>query len=773
MKLQSARQLPGAPQVMSGDSVVVLRRLTLLLGIGSLLIGGAVLAGGPFNPRNLGFLSATMVALLSYRELSAGRVDRGLVVLCWGFFAGSLVTATMAAGLRTPVLIALPFLQMTIAWVQGRRAVGAMTAIIVVYLVAMVAAEAQGLLPEPVPRSSLAFMTIYGITCLGAAVMSLSMADDFRRQLASANALTDALARKDAERARSEAALQESERRFRSMIEWAPEPIIVHRADRLLYVNSAAVATLGAASAQELMARAVRDLVHPDSMTELMSRTWSGLALGVSSPMIEIKWVRLDGPSIDVQVHSIGLLYDGELAVQTLFQDITDRKAAAAQIEQLAFFDPLTSLPNRRLMLDRLEQALVGSARSRRWAALLLFDLDNFKTLNDTMGHSVGDELLREVARRLRADIRQGDTVARLGGDEFVVILTDVGDLAHARAHVDGAARKILRSLQMPFRLSADQQDTGMRTRQHQCTASIGIAMFLGHAVGGDELMKRADTAMYQAKAAGRNTLMFFDPTMQAIVNQRAALEHDLRRALVDLEFELYCQPQVSHLGKVSGGEVLLRWPHPKKGMVAPAHFIPVAEESGLILQLGYWALETACLRLVQWARQPDLAHLTITVNVSARQFSQGDYVEQVMAVLTSTGANPSRLQLELTESTLVHDVQGVIQKMLQLKDKGVGLSLDDFGTGYSSLSYLKRLPIDQLKIDQSFVSEVLSDPSTAAIVKTIIALGHNLGLDVIAEGVETLEQKQFLANAGCLTFQGYLFARPMPLAGFEQFVRR
>ncbi len=758
---------------MSGDAVVVLRRLALVMGIGSLVIGAVVLYGHPFTPRNLGFLSATVVALLSYRELAAGRVNRALVVMFWGFLAGCLVTATLAAGLRTPVLIALPFLQITIAWVQGRRAVVAMTMAILVYLVAMVAAEHLGWLPEPVPRSSLAYMVVYGVTCVGAGVMALAMADGFRRQLASANALADAMALKESERAQTQTALQESERRFRSMIEWAPEPIMVHRADKLLYVNSAAVAALGAISAQELLARSISELMLPDFLDRAVAHLQATLEVGVSTPMYEVRCARLDGRVIDVQVHSIGLLYDGELAVQTLFQDISDRKAAANQIEQLAFFDPLTGLPNRRLMRDRLEQALVASARNQQWGALLLFDLDNFKTLNDTMGHSVGDELLQEVARRLRSDIRQGDTVARLGGDEFVVILSEVGDSTHAQQHVDGTTRKMLNQLLAPFGLATDPYDPGGGKRNYQCTASVGIAMFLGRSVGGDELMKRADTAMYQAKASGRNALKFFDPTMQAVVNQRAEMEHDLRRALVERQFELHCQPQLSHAGEVTGGEVLLRWPHPANGMIAPAHFIPLAEESGIILPLGHWVLETACTRLASWALRPDMAHLTIAVNVSARQFNQGDFVEQVQAVLVATGANPNRLKLELTESALLQDVQGVIQKMLHLKAKGVGFSLDDFGTGYSSLSYLKRLPIDQLKIDKSFVSEVLTDPSTAAIVKSIIALGQNLGLDVIAEGVETPEQTQFLADAGCRSFQGYHFGRPMPLGDFEQFVLR
>ena len=454
------------------------------------------------------------------------------------------------------------------------------------------------------------------------------------------------------------------------------------------------------------------------------------------------------------------------------FTDITQRKTAENEIAHLAFYDQLTGLPNRRLLLDRLRHALAGSLRSGRHGVLMFFDLDNFKTINDTMGHDVGDQLLVQVGSRLTSCIREGDTIARLGGDEFVVILEDFEASEMAALQAETVAEKIQFQLSQPYLLDLPMEGNAQRKRSHHCTSSIGIALFCGHPVTAEELMKRADTAMYQAKAAGRNTLRFFDPAMQAAVTAHAAMEADLRLAVAENQFLLYYQAQVDLSGRVTGAEALVRWRHPERGLVLPAEFIPLAEETGLILALGHWVLETACMQLAEWARQPDTAQLTLAVNVSAHQFHRNDFVEQVLAVLENTGARPHRLKLELTESLLLDDVEDVITKMTTLKAKGVRFSLDDFGTGYSSLSYLKRLPLDQLKIDQSFVCEGLSTPSDAAIAKTIVTLAQSLGLGVIAEGVETRSQRDFLADSGCHAYQGYLFSRPLPLEGFEQFAQ-
>lgn len=457
---------------------------------------------------------------------------------------------------------------------------------------------------------------------------------------------------------------------------------------------------------------------------------------------------------------------DGEVThyVNT-FEDNTERKAAEEEINKLAFFDPLTQLPNRRLLLDRLHHALANATRSGHIGALHFIDLDDFKTLNDTLGHDKGDLLLKQVGQRLSGCVRDGDTVARLGGDEFVVMLEDLSDIREvAAASAEVVGEKILAAVNQPYQLAG---------HEYNISPSIGVTLFTGHPQSTDELLKQADLAMYQAKSVGRNTLRFFDPTMQAVVSARVALEKDIRQGILKGQFQLYFQPQVDRHGVTQGAEVLLRWPHPARGMVSPVEFIGLAEETGQILALGHWVLETACAQLVAWSEQPGMAHLTLAVNVSARQFRQQDFVDDVVGLLAFTGANPKRLKLELTESLLVKDVEGTIAKMTALQNRGVGFSLDDFGTGYSSLSYLKRLPLDQLKIDQSFVRDLMNDSNDAAIARTVIALGHSLGLAVIAEGVETAEQRDFLADQGCDAYQGYLFGRPMPVADFEQNLRR
>ena len=436
-------------------------------------------------------------------------------------------------------------------------------------------------------------------------------------------------------------------------------------------------------------------------------------------------------------------------------RDITEHKRNEDENQRLAFYDALTGLPNRRLLLNRLSQTLTATARSLRHAALLFIDLDNFKDLNDTLGHDLGDKLLEKVASRLLTCVRQGDTVARFGGDEFVVMLEDLNsDVSSAINQVKTVGEKILAALNQPFDLSGVERYS---------TPSIGIAVFSGHQQSMDEVLKRADLAMYQAKAAGRNTLRFFDPALQAAVADRVALEADLRYALEHGLLLVFYQPIVDEKGAVIGVEALARWPHPQRGMVAPANFIPMAEQTGLILPLGRWVLQTACEQLMRWSAEAATQALCIAVNVSAREFRQPEFATQVMETLRKTGANPKQLQLELTESLLLSDVQDAIRKMEQLKSIGVRFSLDDFGTGYSSLTYLKRLPLDQLKIDQSFVRDVLTDPNDAAIARTVVALAHSLGLSVVAEGVETKGQRDFLLASGCKAFQGYLFGQPVP----------
>ncbi|MDO9197090.1 EAL domain-containing protein, partial [Rhodoferax sp.] len=437
-------------------------------------------------------------------------------------------------------------------------------------------------------------------------------------------------------------------------------------------------------------------------------------------------------------------------------RNVTGRKRAEDEIERLAFYDVLTGLPNRRLLMDRLQHALATSGRDSSPGALLFIDLDNFKDLNDTQGHDMGDQLLKQVAVRLGECVRDADTVARLGGDEFVVMLEKLGrEPNEAAALAEGVGRKILSMLSRPYR---------MGDAEHHSTPSIGITLFHDHLLSIDELLKRADLAMYQAKAAGRNTLRFFDPEMQAVVAARASLESDLRQGLQRKELLLYYQPVVNEAGLMVGVEALARWQHPQRGMVLPGDFIPLAEQTGLILPLGQWVLEAACTQLVAWSTHPDTACLSVAVNVSVRQFRQADFASQLLALLQLSGANPCRLKLEITESLLLNDMEDAIQKMGELRSIGVSFSLDDFGTGYSSLAYLKQLPLEQLKIDQSFVRDVLTDPNDAAIAQTVLTLGQSLGLTVVAEGVETQAQHEFLLRHGCRVFQGYLFGRPVPV---------
>jgi diguanylate cyclase (GGDEF)-like protein len=437
-----------------------------------------------------------------------------------------------------------------------------------------------------------------------------------------------------------------------------------------------------------------------------------------------------------------------------------ERKAAENEIQSLAFYDALTHLPNRRLLLDRLKQALASSLRSGREGALLFIDLDNFKTLNDTLGHDMGDLLLQQVAKRLEKCVREGDTVSRLGGDEFIVMLEDLSALPiEAAAQTESVGEKILAALNLPYLLA---------THEYRSTPSIGVTLFSNHQQSIEELMKQADIAMYQAKKAGRNTLRFFDPQMQETINTRASLEDELHTALAKNEFQLYYQIQVGSSQHALGAEALIRWIHPERGIVSPLQFIPLAEETGLILPIGQWVLETACAQLKTWQQNALTCDLVLAVNVSAKQFRQADFVAQIQAVVQRHAINPKRLKLELTESLLLETIEDTVATMNALNKIGIQFSLDDFGTGYSSLQYLKRLPLDQLKIDQSFVRDLATDNSDKAIVRTIIAMAGSLSLEVIAEGVETEDQRQRLMDKGCTHYQGFLFSKPVPLEEFE-----
>lgn len=441
--------------------------------------------------------------------------------------------------------------------------------------------------------------------------------------------------------------------------------------------------------------------------------------------------------------------------------DITERKADADKILHLAFHDLLTNLPNRQFFSDHLKRVIESESNAAKFSALLMIDLDNFKILNDTLGHDIGDLLLQQVAHRLSSTVRVTDTVARLGGDEFVILLEALSDnLSDATALAEKLGNLVLKGLYEPYKLSM---------HHYQSSSSIGVTIFEGNKLTTSELLKQADISMYAAKKAGRNRLRFFDPQLQEDFNRRAKLEVELRKAIANNEFQLYYQIQVDARGNPLGAEALIRWIHPERGMISPAEFIPLAEETGLILAIGQWVLEAGCAQLLEWKKQEITKNLVLSINVSATQFCQADFVEQVKAVLNRYQVEQHHLKLELTESLLLENVDNIIVSMVLLESSGVRFSLDDFGTGYSSLQYLKELPLHQLKIDQSFVRDIVHNINDRSIVRTIIAMANSLEFDVIAEGVENETQKSILISNGCHQFQGYLFGKPVPIEQFNE----
>nr|WP_269752160.1 EAL domain-containing protein [Thiocapsa bogorovii] len=518
-------------------------------------------------------------------------------------------------------------------------------------------------------------------------------------------------------------------------------------------VNQGARANLGYGM-DELTRMTPLDLM-PDYDSPTLSRLLEPLREGSKSQVVlETRHRRKDGSCYpaEIRLQLLGV----EPRFVALVTDTTERQRAEEAIKHLAFFDPLTGLPNRRLLMDRLERAIAASRRSHRMGALIFIDLDDFKTLNDTMGHDQGDRLLRQVAKRLASCIRESDTLARLGGDEFVVMLERLS--AHtqeAASQAEVLAKKLLAAMRAPCELE---------DREYRCSASMGVALFGRQATRVEELMKQADMAMYRAKAAGRDTVRFFDPEMHVEVSARAALATSLREGLEHGEFVLHYQSQVDGSGQVTGAEGFLRWQHPQRGLLEPVDFIRLAEETATILPLGRWVLEMACAQLAAWSERPETAGLTLAINISALQFHHPDFVEQVLAAVDRHGCSPNRLKLEITENLLLDDRDATIAKMSILEERGISFALDDFGTGYSSLTDLGRLPLKELKIDLSFVRDLVTNPNDAAIARTIIALGNTFALDVIAEGVETEAQRDWLAGHGCRAFQGYLFGRPGPV---------
>ena len=545
-------------------------------------------------------------------------------------------------------------------------------------------------------------------------------------------------------------------------IELTPMGVIEWDTDfRVRAWNSAAERIFGYTAEEAINQYA--DFIVPGSLKGHVFDVMGSLVSNLETNHSRNQNVRKDNQVIDCEWFNTRLKDSAGkvIGIASLVQDITAYNRALEDVQRLAYFDALTNLPNRRLMLDRLQHALVQSERTQSYGCLMFIDLDNFKTLNDTKGHAVGDLLLKEVSIRLQKALRAVDTIARIGGDEFVFVLENLGtDYNYAIAAASFIADKVIREFHYSFNLN---------TYEHRCSPSIGICMFLGQDVNGDDILKHADTAMYQTKRAGRNHWRFYDENMQPVLDLRANLKNDLSLALSHSQLELYFQMQVDKLRSITGAEVLLRWKHPELGMVSPAEFIPLAEESGLIISIGTWVLEQACKQLFEWSQSPAASHLRLSINVSALQFSQPDFVKVVSQAIEKSKCNGALLTLELTENLVMQDINDVITKMLALKQIGVLLSMDDFGMGYSSLSHLKRLPLDELKVDKSFVHDALASSDDALIVQTIITMGKKLGLSIIAEGVETVEQMAFLHESGCEAFQGYLFGKPVDLKSFQE----
>jgi diguanylate cyclase (GGDEF)-like protein/PAS domain S-box-containing protein len=560
----------------------------------------------------------------------------------------------------------------------------------------------------------------------------------------------------------AEAVLRQSEARFRSLVQDQTEVISRLRADgTYIFVNDVYCRFFGKTEA-EMIGSTWKPVVYPEDLQQVQDEL---ATMSRSNPvvMIENRVLSASGEVHWMQFSNRGIFdADGQLIeIQSVGRDISDRKRAEEEIQNLAYKDSLTGLSNRRYLLDRLQIALATSARSMQYGALLFLDLDKFKVINDTQGHSDGDLLLIEVANRINACVREVDTVARQGGDEFVVLVERLGtNLEEASRMAAKIAENIRVELAEPYQIN--------QINIHS-SSSIGVSVFCGHDKSVEELIKRADMAMYQAKDGGRNRVRFFDPEMQKLVEVRALLESDLHIALKAEQFELHYQLQVDHENQPIGAEALIRWVHPQRGMISPAHFIPVAEESALILSIGDWVLDEACRQIAVWSAHEKMSNLVLAVNISAQQFKQAHFVEQVVSAIRKHGIDPTRLKLELTESVALDDIADVIAKKNLLRQEvGVTLSLDDFGTGFSSLSYLKRLPLDQIKIDQSFVRDITTDKSDAVMVKTIIDMAQNFSLNVIAEGVETEAQLAFLKQHECKAYQGYLFSKPLPIEQFD-----
>jgi diguanylate cyclase (GGDEF)-like protein/PAS domain S-box-containing protein len=590
----------------------------------------------------------------------------------------------------------------------------------------------------------------------------------FSRVILGDKVLVQANIRNIDDRKRAEAASQNSEKNLRTLFESSRDAWLLLDDNGIFDANQSALTLYGCDDIEALKSLSVEDRSSPiqenGEDSKELSKKHIKKAFDIGSNQFEWKIKNQQtNKIIDVEVLLSTVEINGRIILQSTAREITERKEMEAKVEKLAYEDDLTGLVNRRTMLERLTHILNIYKRTNNNGALLFIDLDHFKVVNDTMGHSTGDAVLKQVAERLKGSVREGDSISRFGGDEFVVMLEELDhNSIRAARRAETVCENLLVDLNTPYKIDG---------RDLPLTASIGVTMFSGDSSAKD-LLQQSDIAMYQAKAAGRNTVRFFDPKMQAAVDARANTEQLIKNALSNNLFELHYQLQINSDGQVLGAEALLRLHHPTKKYIPPMEYIPVAEETGLIVHIGNWVLNTACQQLNAWQKQPSTEHLSIAVNVSSIEFKQPEFVDNVLRAIKASDIDPKQLKLELTETMLVEDIDDIIVKMNQLKDTGVQFSLDDFGTGYSSLQYLKQLPLDQLKVDQSFVRDLEDDPQDRSIVKTIISMAKGLELDIIAEGVETVEQQKMLLAFGCPNYQGYLFAKPMPIKDFNALIQ-
>lgn len=570
------------------------------------------------------------------------------------------------------------------------------------------------------------------------------------------------------ERNLAEKALRNNEKQLRAVINGALDGIVtIDESGALIEFNPAAERIFGYTK-QQVIGKSLADIMIPPALRHIHNQKHQQFLLtgkkNIFDKRIELSAVRADGSEFPVELTLASVKNNGQTLVTGFIRDISVQKKTQREIENFAYYDALTGLPNRRLLIDRFQHAAITSKRAKTFCAIIFIDLDHFKLLNDTKGHDVGDYLLIEVANRIQQTIREGDTVARLSGDEFIIIIENLDvDKNTAYLQANEIAQKLLLELNKSYQLEMFEFNT---------TASLGLTLFNTDEFRFEEHLRHADTAMYQSKAAGRNTYRFYDQITQDNLHRSLTIESSLHEALKENEFYIHYQSMVDANQHIIAAEVLLRWQHPILGNISPAEFIPIAEKNNQIIKIGYWVLLQACRQLKKWEKSPKLSKIRISVNISAKQFLYIHFIQELEDIITHTGINPDFLKLELTETAVIDNIDDVINKINILKDIGVRIALDDFGMGNSSLVYLKKLPVTQIKIDQSFVRDVLTDSNDAAIIQMILAIGKTLKCNIVAEGVEQFEQFEILKKFGCDFFQGYYFSQPLDFATFEKLVK-